>query len=321
MLITNMILFLKYGVGIISNGLLRLGFPQCVAQLSYWANYFGKSDYSVLLADKIYQKGYSETAIELMEKIIKIIFLKNYWNSSHSFIPSNKNNKVLLFAVSHKTTLHRFMQACSGSDLKPFLAFGSLLGYVREKDFVKWDKDLDIGFIYDNLVIQTLIDCLVEHGFLISVNTGNIFPCRLKCHLPGSPLVDITFFKKSGNSFITYGELMGEKIFRKRSQFELKKVSYTGIDVYVPDYAEHFLRENYGSWQNPQPIYHYVLDSKLTDYQNQLITFYSRRHFFRMLVLKDIVKIKHYLKLFLERAPSDPFWKELLPLFNQIKSK
>jgi len=37
-----------------------------------------------------------------------------------------------------------------------FLAFGSLLGYVRERGFISHDNDMDVGFLGDNLTVKQM---------------------------------------------------------------------------------------------------------------------------------------------------------------------
>lgn len=46
-----------------------------------------------------------------------------------------------------------------------FPVYGSLLGFIRDKGFIKWDDDIDLGFVADKGQQSKIIKTLLVHGF------------------------------------------------------------------------------------------------------------------------------------------------------------
>lgn len=64
-----------------------------------------------------------------------------------------------------------------------FLAYGSLLGYVRERGFIGHDNDMDVGFLYDKMdkgQIDHYINELRNSGCYTYRETHQVNPVTLK---------------------------------------------------------------------------------------------------------------------------------------------
>jgi hypothetical protein len=201
-------------------------------------------------------------------------------------------------------------------DLKAFLAFGTLLGHVRENGFIRNDGDLDIGIMYDPLDPDRIAHALSSKGFLIGKRGGSTWPCRIKCVHANGTHVDIIFFHRMNGKFQTYCEYRGRKIFRERACFGLKRAEFQSVQVWIPEKPEAFLYENYLDWRVPQARSHALFTSALTDFRDDMIRYFALRHLYDLLARRNRDHFEFFLDLFRSRNPSDPNWPEIQKAFQ-----
>lgn len=145
-------------------------------------------------------------------------------------------------------------------DKKLFILYGTLLGLIREGDFIKGDDDFDAGYVSfaDNAesVKQETMQLVVElvlAGFTCSFNTnGRLFRIRDQA-TPGLHLdVRPVWFEK------------GKAWLHKQACLPLDQSDFLPVTeqqlrgklVYTPASAEKFLISYYGSgWKVPDPTY------------------------------------------------------------------
>lgn len=60
------------------------------------------------------------------------------------------SNKFIKLQDTLFSMLEDIHDICEANDIDYFLAYGSMLGAVRHKDFIPWDDDMDIGMTRDN---------------------------------------------------------------------------------------------------------------------------------------------------------------------------
>ncbi len=211
-----------------------------------------------------------------------------------------------------------FFSITEEQGFKPFLCFGSLLGYVREGKFISWDRDLDICFLLEDTDIPFLKKTLVASGFKIILDNSKDVPYKMKCQLSEKhPPIDMAFFKKEGEKLLTYASYTGTYLVRYRTPFVLEKKEYYGVKINIPQNPEVFLTENYGDWETPKCLYHYILDSKLTDFTLPAVRVVAKEYFLQCLIKKDRVKALHYLKMFNKKIQYDPFWQKVTTYYEK----
>jgi len=173
-----------------------------------------------------------------------------------------KRNKVLL--NYGREVLVDFDKACQEGDKEYWLEFGTLLGAIREQNFISNDLDIDVGMYledYDSTHEQVLnkygfiksryilIDdgrygmeeTYSKHGVDIDIfyfirNKKNMY-----CHV---------FSNQNGLSYLATLEQYGGLIVREFSfpNMQTKKIGFLGSQFSIPNNYHEHLEANYGNY-------------------------------------------------------------------------
>jgi hypothetical protein len=150
---------------------------------------------------------------------------------------------------------------------RAFLVSGTLLGYAREGQLLAHDKDIDVGVIgwEDQFAVAQAVLSSGHFGIdsrrLRGQRTHHI-PIR---HIETHTSIDIFIYHQDGGKLVTgvesYFGYLQKFAF---TPFELRQVSFLGIDFFVPDDVEKNLAENFGDWRQSDPDYISHLQSPST---------------------------------------------------------
>lgn len=152
----------------------------------------------------------------------------------------------------------------SRENIDYFIDFGTLLGMIREKDFLKHDFDLDFGVLpKKDINCQLVREELKKAGFKhISENIydGKVVKDRF---IFSGVKVDFAYYKPQDN-FLTcwlfykppqdnLGKHERRVVeIRHSSITGLKKIEVRGVVFFVPENPEKVLQEKYGEgWKKP----------------------------------------------------------------------
>jgi hypothetical protein len=187
----------------------------------------------------------------------------------------------------------------------PFLISGTLLGLVREGNFIGWDKDIDVG-IFCNKEKLAEIETELRTNKLFVLRKLDLTTDRIRIkHISGAG-IDVFPHYPDENSNKIWHDGAATKWWN--SPFTIKETKFLGEKVWIPSDPELYLDENYGNWRIPVEIFDARLDApnvKVTD-QEYLITL----HYFALLsALKKSKKenIYRYSKLLAEIENDDWF--------------
>ena len=129
-----------------------------------------------------------------------------------------------------------------------FLMMGVLLGAVREQDFIKWDWDVELGFITETIVnrVDEIRTYFINKQFEVE-------------------LVDATYknFKINlfyGNNKYTLWGLHYSDNFLQRKNFKFPEkyfltfdeINFRGLVYKIPNNTEDLLEYIYGDWKTPK---------------------------------------------------------------------
>jgi len=162
-----------------------------------------------------------------------------------------------------------------------FLAFGTLLGIIRDKEILKHDLDIDIGYIYSGKkkfnLFRKLLNEFKNFDFLYDDSLVFYKVKNNKINLIELPAL-ITLVHKNGTHvdvFICHNK---KSIFNfyakhfcwKNKEFTIKRININGDFFNIPSKPKRYLRENYGDWLKPKKDYNLIRDSKNLSFSNNL---------------------------------------------------
>lgn len=149
-----------------------------------------------------------------------------------------------------------------------FVVYGTLLGFMREKNFISFDSDLDFGVITeDHTDLRPFMNWLVQQGYKISRGfqiDGQIYELTVRIDGLG---IDFFWFGEWKNKGF------GSFIFHRKTELPLaddpsfcvahiacspikttRQIEVLGNLVPIPEDAEQFLEDVYTSqWHIPDP--------------------------------------------------------------------
>lgn len=149
--------------------------------------------------------------------------------------------------------------------LTNFLVDGTLLGAIREKDFIKHDTDVDLGVMmkeWDLSVFSRVVKEMMQKGFILYHSFG-IFGKHFEVSWYRSGIkVDFFFYYYEGNkirfnAFLNGGRDLPKDIITYEYDAQnfnvLAEITFKGSVYKIPSFPEEVLKQKYGDqWRIPQ---------------------------------------------------------------------
>ena len=124
-----------------------------------------------------------------------------------------------------------------------FSYFGTLLGAVREQNFIKHDTDTDLGiFDFDRFKFINAIPQLIKSGFEI---IGTKAPDDLVTFMRHDEYIDIGIFSNKRIGFCNYFKYQNNLIDNYFLE-NLDEIQFLGLTFKIPSNVDEFLVKNYG---------------------------------------------------------------------------
>lgn len=133
------------------------------------------------------------------------------------------------------------------------LAFGTLLGAVREKDFITHDEDIDLMMMKsDRNKLLSLLWVLREKGFEVA----RYEPRGLLSIIRKGEYIDFYFFEEYPEAPSLYH--CCRDLCPKAFLDEITELPFQGANFWVPKDYERYLAYTYGeNWRTPIPMYNF----------------------------------------------------------------
>jgi len=157
-------------------------------------------------------------------------------------------------------------------NIKYFLLGGTLLGAIRENDFIDYDYDVDIGIFYEDIVdkIDKLKESLEKNNFIFWCEYGVINEGYCFQYIKDSIFrVDFDVVYRLSETKSYYGLSVGPhndvyKLYKYEVPINNKILEYDRFKpleiTYIPENYEKYLETEYGDWKTPrkETINHWI---------------------------------------------------------------
>lgn len=176
---------------------------------------------------------------------MKYIRNRIYNKKRKDSIKKEKQGENLL--LTGKEVLEILNKTSQKTGVKYWLEFGTLLGKIRENNFIGHDINFDIGIMKEELIPKFIID-IESEGFkrISSLSLKNEGLKNIKYEYKGIE-IEIFLFDREDDKVVCYLEDKNGIISAyKLSNSTLKEIKFMGIDTYIPRNSLKRLLEIYG---------------------------------------------------------------------------
>ncbi len=208
-----------------------------------------------------------------------IDFIWSSWHVRHGFPnPLNIRERAEDKSATMLRNLKSIVEILNNQGCKWWLEAGTCLGAIRERGFIKHDQDIDIGVParYIDKWDAVIKDC-EDAGFELYKEWEHDGR-RIELSLARAGIkVDIFWFYESGDNLwhgafgfdrVTpgrHGEFLPH-VFPAALFSNLQKITFLGLECYVPNPPEAYLEARYGpDWKTPRRDYCYWNDCRAID--------------------------------------------------------
>lgn len=228
------------------------------------------------------------------------ILAEQFFEADKPVLPSSTTGKGFN-TVAATRALGDLMRITQSNQLEVFLVSGTLLGCIRQGDFLGHDKDIDVGIVGWEKQ-YALCSALIQSGLFtfdaqfLKGKATHYLPIQ---HKSTGMWIDVFIYHPVGDQWVTGVDFFfGYRQTFSFTPFKLKTREFIGLDALTPLDAELNLTENFGAWQIPDPSYISHLESPSTDHKGALpFMLTARLTSYQAVVKKNAMKIHKVLDL------------------------
>ncbi len=131
--------------------------------------------------------------------------------------------------------------------ITPLVTGGTLLGIIREKDFIAWDWDAELFVKYDEVKDKDIATELKKQGLKVAKINTHEKAWKINVGFDKGYVVEIRAWYKDKDLYRRKGYNVPCKFIKETREVTLRGETYT-----APKDCEGFLTHVYGDWQTPK---------------------------------------------------------------------
>lgn len=138
-----------------------------------------------------------------------------------------------------------------------FIASGTLLGFIRESDFIEWDDNIDLSFYLEKDSLNNLIklqSIFLEKNYIARIYTQKNY-LKLSLFKYGYK-IDLCSISKIKNFYVS-----NLYKFPVDCLDQFKKIEFKKVEVKIPLKYEKYLNYLYGDWKTPKKNHYETIKS------------------------------------------------------------
>jgi tetratricopeptide (TPR) repeat protein len=255
------------------------------------------------------ERGEFDTARQVL--VDSLLAITHTWTPPR---PSSKKTARVLNRQLAGRALLDLKHILDGADVEFFLRGGTLLGCIREGDFLAHDKDVDIG-VFETIGKDELVQLITAAPQFRLQAEAHEQDNRVSfsvLHANGT-FFDIYFHKDLGDQYRVECFMPGKSFTRTFTKFTLKPVGFAGSTYLVPENHDRYLTELYGDWRIPDPYFDSLVSAQNLDPGSEIIsTCYAYSRLSDALQKADNERASAYCKQALELDPGNKVITQVL---------
>lgn len=136
-----------------------------------------------------------------------------------------------------------------------FLIAGTLLGFVRDRNFIRGDTDIDLGVFADEVSIPEMREMFADTNFYLDRD----FEHQVGYFSKDGVLIEIFVCQRTKDCLAKHS--YGETLTWEYPLFDLVEAEFRGRKFWIPEDSEGVLESNFGDWQRKPLFYDWAFDS------------------------------------------------------------
>lgn len=177
--------------------------------------------------------------------LILIILFFILWYVRDTILEKNIKTIELEYHPKMRELLSNVVEFLNAEKIEYTLAYGTLLGYVRNNKFIRWDDDLDLFVINDNNLDDILDKYNNQNKKFLMTKVDFGYQIGYKNH---NTHLDFFVLNKEEKLLKTIKTKNSKEVINKDDFYPIKQGILENIEVNVPNNSHPILTNMYGNY-------------------------------------------------------------------------